>query len=135
VHKGIWIVGTFFVMYGIATLVGFGAYFLFSPLIMWVAVFTLMPIISALLVYGYLLKQKLSPRASFRESLLLAGVWMLLSFSLDAITYIVVVPCLRHSAPNWCFFHDQSPWIWISYLVLLFSALVAQRAYVRRNNA
>ncbi len=102
---------------------------------MWVAVFTFMPIISALLVYGYLLKQKISPRASFRESLLLAGVWMLLSFSLDAITYIVVVPYLRHSAPNWCFFHDQSPWIWISYLVLLFSALVAQRVYVRRNNA
>lgn len=135
VHKAGWIVGTFLVMYAIATVVGFSTYFLFSPLIMWAAVFTLVPIISALLIYGYLLKLHISRKASLRESLILTGMWILLSFSLDAITYVLIVPHFRHSAPNWTFFSDQSPWIWMSDLVLLFSALAAQQTYARKFNA
>lgn len=124
------IVGTFLVMYAIATFVGFSTYFLFSPLVMWGAVFTVMPIISALLIYGYLLNLNVSRKASLSESLVLTGIWILLSFSFDAITYIVIVPRFRHSAPNWTFFSDQSPWIWMSYLVLFFSALAAQQSQV-----
>jgi hypothetical protein len=76
-----------------------------------------------------------------RKSLTEVFGWMwllpriLLSFSLDAITYVLIVPHFRHSPPNWTFFSDQSPWIWMSYLVLLLSALAAQQTYARRINA
>jgi hypothetical protein len=122
-------------MYVIATLVGFGTYLWFSPFVMWVAVFTLMPAVSAVLIYGYLRRFSFSREASLHESLVLTGVWMLLSFCLDAVTYVLIVPHLSHSRPNWTFFRDQSPWIWLSYLVLILSALAAQRLYRRNTNA
>ena len=128
-RKLAWIVGNFLIMYSVATLVGFGTYLLFSPFVMWVAVFTLMPAVSAFLIYGYLRRFKFSVQASLHESLLLTGVWMLLSFCLDAATYVFIIPHLTHSSPNWTFFRDQSPWIWLSYLVLILSALVARRLY------
>jgi hypothetical protein len=43
-------------MYTIAPLVGFGTYLWLSPLVVWVAVFTLMPLVSAFLIYCYLRK-------------------------------------------------------------------------------
>ena len=129
-----WITGTFIAMYVIATCVGFATYFWWSPFAMWVAVFTLMPAVSALLIYGYLRKLSFSAEASLYESLLLTGAWIVLSFCLDAVTYVLIIPHLSHSNPNWTFFRDQSPWIWFSYLVLIFSAVAAQRLY-RRNLA
>lgn len=134
-RKAGWIVGMFFVMYTIATLVGFATYVWFSLLVMWVAVFTFMPAVSALLIYGYLRKFQFSSQTSLYESMILTGMWMLLSFCLDAATYVLIVPHLSHSKPNWTFFRDQSPWIWLSYLVLILSALAAQRLYRRRVHA
>ena len=133
-RKAGWIVGTFLAMYLIATLVGFGMYSWFSPLMMWVAVFTLMPAVSALLVYGYLRKLSFSNETSLHESFVLSGVWIILSFCLDAATYVLIVPHFSHSNPNWTFFRDQSPWIWLSYIVLIFSAVAAQRLYRRTFN-
>ena len=132
VRKIGWIVGTFLCMYAIATLVGFGTYLWLGPLAMWVAVFKLMPIVSAFLIYRYLRQFAFSAGASLHESLTLTGAWMLLSFCLDAVTYILIVPHFNHGRPNWGFFRDQSPWIWLSYGVLLISALGAQQLY-RRN--
>lgn len=134
-RKAGWIVATFVVMYLVATVVGFGTYLWLSPLAMWVAVFTLMPVVSAGLIYSYLRRFSFRPEASLYESLVVAAVWMLLSFCLDAATYILIVPHLSHSRPNWTFFHDQSPWIWLCYLVLILSALAAQRLYRRNHNA
>ena len=130
-----WMMGSFLAMYAVATVLGFATYLLASPRVMWICVFTLMPLFSALLLYGYLTRMKISRGTSLRECLLVAGVWIVLSFALDAVTYILVVPRLRHAAPNWAFFQDQSPWIWVSYLVLLLSAFAAQRVYVRKADA
>jgi hypothetical protein len=130
-----WIVGTFLAMYTIATILGFATYLLLSPLAMWISVFTLMPVISALLIYAYLRKMKVSKGASLRESLAITLVWIVLSFGFDAVVYIVIIPFLSHVAPNWTFFQDQSPWIWLSYVVLLLSGLAARQAYGRKANA
>ena len=124
-----WMVGTFLTMYAIATVLGFLTYFMLNPLAMWISVFTIMPVLSALLIYFYLNKLRVSQRASLRESLLVTAVWILLSFGLDSAVYIVIVPLLSRAAPNWTFFRDQSPWIWLSYVVLLLSALAARHAY------
>ena len=127
-----WIVGTFLAMYTAATILGFATYLLLSPLAMWVSVFTVMPVLSAILIYAYLRKLRISQQASLKESLLLSGTWSLLSFGLDSLVYIAIIPFFSHVAPNWTFFRDQSPWIWLSYVVLLFSAFAARHAY-RRN--
>lgn len=127
--------GMFLVMYVVATLLGFAAYVWLSPRAMWVCVFTVMPVLSALLIYGYLMGMKISRARSLQECVVVAGVWMALSFGLDAVTYILIVPRVSHAAPNWMFFRDQSPWIWMSYLVLLLSAFAAQRAYVKKSVA
>ncbi len=94
-----------------------------------------MPVVSAVLIYAYLRKLKISKEASLRESLLLAAAWILLSFALDSAVYIAVIPFFRHVAANWTFFRDQSPWIWLSYAVLLLSALAARNVYRRKADA
>ncbi|WP_353068281.1 hypothetical protein RBB75_12610 [Tunturibacter empetritectus] len=127
-----WMVGTFAAMYLIATIVGFATYFLLSVRAMWICVFTLMPIVSAGLIYAYLQRLKVSRDATFREASILVAVWIVLSFSLDAITYIVVIPMTSHRALNWTFFLDQSPWIWLSYAVLSLSAYAGRGAYLMR---
>ena len=106
-----WIVGTFLAMYLIATILGFATYLLLSPLAMWISVFTVMPVLSALLIYVSLRRMKFSQGAILRESLVVTAAWIVLSFGLDAVVYIVIILLLSHVAPNWTFFRDQSPWI------------------------
>ena len=130
-----WTLATFAAMYIVATIVGLITYVLISPLAMWLSVFTLMPIVSALLIYGYLQKMHFSCADSLQESLRLCLFWIGLSFTFDALTYIVIIPAIRHTASNWTFFRDQSPWIWLSYAVLIVSSLAGRFLYLRRSNA
>ena len=130
-----WIISFFAAMYLIATALGFTMYLLLSPNAMWVSVFTLMPIISAELIYVYLKKMNFNRESTLRESFRLSVIWIALSFGFDALTYIVIVPEVGHTAANWTFFRDQSPWIWLSYLVLLASAWAGRWVYLRRLDA
>jgi hypothetical protein len=120
-------------MYLIATIVGFATYLLISPAAMWICVFTLMPIVSALLMYWYLVR--ISRQASLIESFYLVLAWIGLSFGLDAATYIFIIPAVNRSAPNWTFFRDQYPWIWLSYAVLLVCAYAGHKLHLRRLRA
>ncbi len=133
--RATWMVGTFLATYVIGTSLRFLTYLLLGPRLMWVCVFTLMPFVSGLLIYLYLTRVKIGCEASLRESLIVTAVWILLSFTLDAITYILIVPTVSHVPPSYNFFHDQLPWIWLSYVVLLGSALSAREVYGRRMNA
>ena len=130
-----WIIGLFLTMYIIATVLGCLSYLLIGPVAMWLSVFTVMPAISAALVYIYLEKMKFISEAVLRESMYLAAVWIGLSFGFDALTYIVIIPAVIHTSANWTFFRDQSPWIWLSYLILFVSSLAAHNVYARRFNA
>jgi hypothetical protein len=132
----IWrIVGSFAAMYLVATIVGFATYLLISPAAMWISVFTLMPAVSAWLIYLYLRKMRFTPEASLAESANLLLVWICLSFAFDALSYILIIPATNHTSPNWTFFRDQSPWIWLSYAVLLLSGYVGRWFYLRNLNA
>ena len=133
--KCVWIVATFAAMYFVATIAGFATYLLISPVAMWICVFTLMQVVSALLMYWYLVKMRISRQASLIETFYLVLAWIGLSFGLDAVTSIFIIPAVSHAAPNWTFFRDQSPWIWLSYAVLLVCAYAGHRLHLRRLDA
>ncbi|MCU1310123.1 MAG: hypothetical protein JWO20_1248 [Candidatus Angelobacter sp.] len=126
-----WMIATFGVMYAIASLVGFGLFLLINPTTMWIGVFTLMPVVSAALMRWYLAKMQFSRKETLRESLYLVGAWIAFSFGLDAIVYILIVPRVNHTSPNWRFFAEQSPWIWLSYLALVVAGYAARLMYLR----
>jgi hypothetical protein len=119
----------FFAMYLIATVLGFATYLFISPLAMWVSVFTVMPVVSALLVFWYLIQIRCGLKDGLREAMIVVAIWIALSFTLDAVTYIFIVPFVAHNQRNWTFFIDQSPWIWLSYAVLFSSGAAANWLY------
>jgi hypothetical protein len=134
VNRAKWNLAAFLIMYLIATCVGFATYQLLGPLAMWIAVFVVMPVIAALLICWFLTKIKCSPDRTLEEMLVLIVIWVALSFSFDAITYVLVVPALSHNSANWTFFWDQSPWIWLSYAVLIISGYAGRWLYLRRHS-
>jgi hypothetical protein len=131
-HKFQRILLLFLAMYVIATALGFATYLLINPTAMWISVFTIMPIVAALLIRLYLIQIRCSPGRSLREVLLVVAIWIVFSFLLDAVTYIVIIPTATHMPRNWSFFADQSPWIWLSYAVLLCSGFAANWLHTRR---
>ena len=110
--------------YAVATVVGFATYAI-GVVTMWLAILLLMPVLFAWLATIYLRKLDCSGERAGREAAGLVACWIAMSFVFDAITYIVTVPAIRHVPPNWRFFVDQSPWIWLSYATLVGSGLVA----------
>jgi hypothetical protein len=86
-------------------------------------------------MYWYLVKMRISRQSSLAEVFILVLAWIALSFGMDAIAYIFIIPSVSHTAPNWTFFRDQSPWIWLSYGVLLVSAYIGHRLHLRRLHA
>jgi uncharacterized protein YacL len=79
----------FFIGYLIATIVGFTSYYINISL-MWSLIFTLMPVIFGYLFYYYLKKTKCEISETLKETNRLIILWIILSFLLDAIVYIIV---------------------------------------------
>jgi hypothetical protein len=127
-----WNITAFLIMYIIATIIGFAAFFLISLAAMWLTVFILMPFVCVYLIYWYLVKIKSTIENTWRNVLILILVWIMLSFSFDALTYIFIVPKIYNIPPNWKFFIQQSPWIWICYLVLFIPGYLAGLIYLRK---
>ena len=121
-------------MYFIATVAGFATYFLLGPVAMWTTVFLAMPVVSAFLISWCLLKINSAPDRSMGEMWITIATWIALSFSFDAVTYVVVVPALSHSPVHWKFFVDQSPWIWLCYAVLIISGYAGRWWYLKRRS-
>ena len=116
--------------YLIATVAGFCTYYI-DVRVMWVTIFTLMPVVFGYLFYTYLRRTGCERSESFRETNLLILLWIILSFLVDAIVYIAVVPLVSGAPPNWAFFADQSPWIWLSYLTMIVIGHLGRLAYLR----
>lgn len=127
-----WNLAAFLIMYLVATCLGFATYLQLGPVAMWISVFTIMPVISALLICWFLVKIRCAPGRSLREMLVLVVIWIALSFGFDAITYVLIIPSLTHASANWTFFVDQSPWIWLSYAVLFIAGYAGRWLYLRR---
>ncbi len=79
--------------YLIATIVGFFTYYLHVG-IMWITIFILMPVVFGYLFYSYLSRTRYERSRTFRETNLLVLFWIILSFLVDALVYIVVVPLM-----------------------------------------
>lgn len=128
-----WSTAFFLLGYAIATVVGFSLYYV-SVIVMWVGIFTLMPVVFVYLFYLYLRKVRCEAEQSLRETVRVVIYWAALSFLLDALVYIAIVPAVYGVPANWRFFIDQSPWIWLCYMVVLFVGLAGRWLYIRNSS-
>lgn len=121
--------GLFGLGYLIATVVGFSTYYIHIT-VMWTAIFTLMPVVFGYLFYTYLRRIEIDRSESLQETHRLVLLWVILSFLVDALVYVVVVPLVTENPPNWTFFIEQSPWIWLSYLTILVLGHISRLLYL-----
>jgi hypothetical protein len=124
----------FCLAYLIGTIVGFITFYI-HVIVMWIVMFTLMPIVFGYFFYHYLKKTECKISESVRETNLLIIVWILASFLLDAIVYIIIVPIIYGYKSNWTFFADQSPWIWLNYLAIIIIGYCGRFYFLRRMEA
>ena len=118
---------TFGIGYLIAIAVGWVSFT--NPPLMWALTFTLMPVVFACLAYWYFRGVRPGVGEKRREAVRLTLFWVILSFALDAIVFIVVIPLAFGAKANWAFFIDQSPWIWLCYAVLVPIVFIGLYAY------
>lgn len=120
----------FFIGYLAATIGGFSLYYSASTTAMWVFTMTFMPALYTVLAYKYF-RKNLGEASPFldHDVLWLAAYWVALSICLDAAVYVFLAPRVLGSSPNWNFFRDQSPWIWINYVTVVLIVLVAKGFY------
>lgn len=119
--------------YLVATIVGFATYYI-SPALMWISIFTLMPVIFSYLFYSYLKRTECDRSETFSETNRLAAFWIILSFLVDALVYIIIVPIVYRLKSNWTFFTDQSPWIWLNYLTIIVLGHISRIIYLNQLN-
>jgi hypothetical protein len=117
--------------YLIGTVVGFITFYI-NPTVMWIALFTIMPVVFGYFFYLYLKTTQTSSKEAFQETNKLILLWIVLSFLLDGIVYIVFIPLFLGAQPNWTFFLDQSPWIWLNYLTIIILGHVSRVIYMKR---
>jgi hypothetical protein len=120
--------------YLIATIVGFATYYI-HVVAMWIAIFTLMPVVFGYLFYTYLRRTRCGRSGSLWETNRLILLWIVLSFLVDALVYIAIVPGVFRVPPNWTFFIDQSPWIWLCYLTIFVLGHIARFFYSQRQES
>ena len=117
--------------YLIGTIVGFITFYI-DVIVMWIFMFTLMPLVFGYFFYCYLKKTECKISELDKETNLLILVWIIASFLLDAIVYIIIVPIIYGYKSNWTFFADQSPWIWLNYLAIIIIGYCGRFYFLRR---
>jgi hypothetical protein len=118
--------------YLIATILGFSTYYIINVIAMWVVMFTIMPIIFGYFFYRYLKNTAGSNSNMFQETNILIVFWIVSSFLLDGFVYIAFVPIIYGYRPNWTFFIDQSPWIWLNYCTIIILGHSSRYFYIRK---
>ncbi len=116
--------------YLVATIVGFSTYYIHIT-VMWIATMTLMPVVFGYLFYIYLRRIKCTRSESIKQTNYLILFWIILSFLLDALVFIIVVPIIFGNPSNWTFFLDQSPWIWLNYFAIIILGYISRFFYLR----
>ncbi|RPH35327.1 hypothetical protein EHM92_06375 [bacterium] len=123
----------FLLGYLIATIGGVLMYYLVSETVMWLFTMTVMPALFLILAYKYFRKNLRAASPFFdRDLLSLIVCWVALSCIMDAIVYVLLSPLLLGLPPNWTFFSDQSPWIWMNYITIILIVLVAKGFYYEK---
>jgi membrane protease YdiL (CAAX protease family) len=123
----------FFLGYLAATFGGFALYYIASTTAMWLFTMTVMPALYVVLAYKYFRKNLAEASPFFDPDVLwLITYWVGLSLLMDTLVYVLLAPVSLGSSPNWAFFREQSPWIWINYTTIILIVLVARWFYYRK---
>lgn len=120
----------FVIAYLIATVVGFVSFYI-HIVVMWIVLFSVMPVIFGYFFYLYLKQTECPIQDTFKETNRLVLFWIVVSFLLDAMVYILVVPLILGYKANWTFFIDQSPWIWLNYLSLFIVGHISRYLFIK----
>ena len=120
----------FLYAYLLGTVVGFITFYI-NVTIMWISLFTLMPVIFGYYFYRYLKITGCEISKTLHETFALILFWIIASFILDAVVYIIIIPLLFGYKSNWTFFIDQSPWIWLNYFSLFIIGIRARYFFLR----
>ena len=120
----------FIYAYLIATIVGFISYHI-STIFMWIVLFTLMPLVFGYVFYLYLKKSECKITEITKETNSLIIFWIIVSFFMDGIAYIFIIPIIFGYKSNWTFFIDQTPWIWLNYLTLVLIGYTSRYFFIR----
>ena len=120
----------FIYAYLIATIVGFISYHI-STIFMWIVLFTLMPLVFGYVFYLYLKKTGCKITEITKETNSLIILWIIVSFFMDGIAYIFIIPIIFGYKSNWTFFIDQTPWIWLNYLTLVLIGYTSRYFFIR----
>ena len=120
----------FIYAYLIATIVGFISYNI-SIIFMWIILFTLMPLVFGYVFYLYLKKTECKITEVTKETNSLIIFWIIVSFFMDGIAYIFIIPIIFGYKSNWTFFIDQTPWIWLNYLTLVLIGYTSRYFFIR----
>lgn len=127
--KSLKLASTYFVIaYLVATVFGTTLYYI-DETVMWIGLFTLMPILFGYFIFRYLLGIECYKDEALTEVIRVISFWIATAFFLDALVYIVIFPLFFGFPVNLRFFVDQSPWIWLNYAVLVLSGLGGFRWY------
>jgi len=121
----------FLLAYLISTIVVFTAY-LINDIVMWVLIFTLMPVIFGYFFYFYLKKTECDLAGSLKETNLLIVFWIIASLLLDGIVYIVIVPLFYDYNPSWIFFTDHISWEYLNYGTIIIAGYISRYVYVKK---
>jgi len=121
----------FLLAYLIGTVVGFVTFYIHLT-VMWIALFTVMPVVFGYFFYLYLKNIQSNIRNSLRETNRLILFWIVASFLLDGLVYVVIIPLFFGHQSNWTFFIDQSPWIWLNYGTLVILGHISRLIYISK---
>jgi len=121
----------FLLAYLISTIVVFTAY-LINDIVMWVLIFTLMPVIFGYFFYFYLKKTECDLAGSLKETNLLIVFWILASLLFDGIVYIVIVPLFYGYNPRWIFFTEQPLWFFLDYVTIIIVGYISRYVYIKK---
>ena len=99
--------------------------------LMWIAMFTVNPIVFGFFFYACLKKTGCTPVDAIRTTNVTALQWTAFSFLLDVLLYVLIIPAVMHQEPNRTFFIDQSPWIWLNYLTMFVLGHISRYLYVK----
>ena len=120
----------FIYAYLIATIVGFISFHI-SIIFMWIVLFTLMPLVFGYVFYLYLKKTGCKITEITKETNSLIILWIIVSFFMDGIAYIFIIPIIFGYKSNWTFFIDQTPWIWLNYLTLVLIGYTSRYFFIK----
>jgi hypothetical protein len=124
-------IGSFAVLLLLDIIVGTTEYRFLGKSAMWMNSITLAAVVGGIQVYMILRQARIDAAGSISFTSALVLSWACMTIVSDALIGIVLVPSMHRLPPNWGFFQQQSPWIWLYCAVLPLAGLGGCLAYLK----